>query len=145
MDNVYKIKKARSIILYGIILFALLELGIIRLVFPTYYTHNLLLIPVYYLFFGLCILLILRWMKRKKMHPARAIALLMYFSLFQMILTFIVMFSYYYLVEANKYVMLFAFSAFYLFFMGIKLLIIYNIDIQHKSEIKHLQNAEKEK
>jgi len=83
-------------------------------------------------------------MKRTKLQPARAVALLMYFSLFQMILTFIVMFSYYYLVDKHKYIMLFAFSIFYLFFMGIKLSIIYNIDIQHKTEIKHLQNAEKE-
>ena len=144
MNNVYGISKARKIIFFGIILFGMLELGLIRLLFPADYTHELLLIPAYFLFFGVCILLFLKRMSLKKTHPGRAVAQLMYFSLFQMMLTFIVMFCYYYFAEEHKYVMLFAFSAFYLFFMGVKLFIIYNIDIQHKTDKRNAQNAEKE-
>ena len=144
MNNSYGITKARKIILLGICLFSLLELGLIRLIFPAYYTHHLLLIPAYFLFFGMCILLILNKMKQKKTPPGRAIALMIYFSLFQMMFSFIVMFIYSYFVKVHNTTMLFAFSAFYLFFMGIKLLIIYNIDIQHITAKKNVQNAEKE-
>lgn len=144
MDKVYGIKLARKLVLYGIILFGIIELSVIYFLFPAYYTHNLLFIPVYFLLFGVCILLILNWMKNKKMHPGHCITLLMFFSLFQMMISFIVMCMYYYLIETHKFTMLFAFSAFYLFFMGIKLFIIYNIEIQHKIDKKNAQDAKKE-
>ena len=143
MLRVYRAIEIRRLVLYGIILFGIAEMGFIRFVLPASYTHNLLIIPAYFLFLGVGILLLLSRMKRKRLHPGRAIARLMLFNVSQMILSFFLMFLYYYLVEDHKYIMLLAFSAFYIFFMGVKLFIIYNIDHQHKTEKKRLQDAEK--
>lgn len=145
MDDVYRVKTARKLVLYGIILFGLFEVGLIRLVFPAYYTHSLLLIPAYFLLSGICILFILKNMKRKNIHPGRAVILLMFFSLAQMLCSFFVMFFYYYFAETNKLIMLFAFCVFYIYFMGIKFFIIHNIDIQHKTKKNQLQHEEEEK
>ena len=143
MFRVYRAIEIRRLVLYGIILFGIAELSFIRFVLPSSYTHSLLLIPAYFLLLGVGILLLLSRMKRKRLHPGRAVARLMLFNVSQMILSFFLMFLYYYLAEDHKYIMLLAFSAFYIFFMGVKLFIIYNIDNQHKTEKKRLQNAEK--
>ena len=143
MGKVYRAKVIRKLVIYGIILFGVIETGVIRFALPAYYTNYLLLIPAYFLFLGISILLILSRMKRKRLHPGRAVARLMLFNISQMLLSFIVMFFYYYFVEEYKNTMLLAFGVFYVFFMGIKLFIIYNIDNQHKTEKKRLQNAEK--
>jgi len=143
MGKVYRAKIIRQLVIYGIILFGVIEVGFIRIVAPTHYTNYLLLIPVYFLLLGISILLILSRMKRKRLHPGRAVARLMLFNISQMTLSFILMFIYYYFVEEHKYTMLLAFSVFYVFFMGIKLFIVYNIDNQHKTEKKRLQYAER--
>ena len=143
MFRVYRAIEIRRLVLYGIILFGIVEVGFVRLVFPDNYTNYLLLIPAYFFLMGVGILLLLSRMKRKRLHPGRAVARLMLFNVSQMILSFFLMFLYYYFIEYHKYAMLLSFSAFYIFFMGIKLFIIYNIDNQHKTEKKHLQNAEK--
>ena len=101
------------------------------------------MIPAYFLLLGAGILLLLSRMKRNRLHPGRAVARLMLFNVSQMIFSFFLMFIYYYIVEDHKYIMLLAFSAFYIFFMGVKFFIIYHIDNQHKIEKKRLQYAEK--
>ena len=140
MSKVYRAKVIRKIVLYGIILFGAAESGFIYFLFPAYYTPQLLLIPAYYLLLGIIVLLLLSRMKRKRLHPGRAIARLMLFNVSQMILSFALMFFYFYFVKENVYAMLLAFCAFYIFFMGIKLFIIYNIENQHKTEKKRLQD-----
>jgi uncharacterized membrane protein len=80
-------------------------------------------------------------MKRKRLHPGRAIARLMLFNVAQMILSFFLMFCYYYFIDVQEHTVLIAFSVFYIFFMGLKLFILYNIDKLHKIE-KRRQNAE---
>jgi hypothetical protein len=132
----------RRLVLYGIIGFGIAEVGLIRFVFPDYYTNNLLYISAYFLLLGVIILPLLSRMKRKRLHPGRAIARLMLFNASQMLLSFILMFIYVYFVDVQKYTMLLAFGAFYIFFMCIKFFIIYNIDNQHKTEKKRLQHAE---
>jgi hypothetical protein len=143
MHKVYRAKVVRKFVLYGIILFGIVEVGLIRFLLPDYYTGYLMLVPAYFLLLGVIILLLLSRMKRKRLHPGRAIARLMLFNISQMMLSFIVMFIYFYFVEEQKYMMLLAFSIFYVFFMAIKLFIIYNIDNQHKTEKKRLRYAEK--
>ena len=144
MDKVYRAKVTRQLVLYGILLFGIAELGFIRFVFPSYFTSYLLYVPAYFLLLGIAILLLLSRMKRKRLHPGRAVARLMLFNVSQMLLSFILVFVYYYLVGEHKMVMGLAFFTFYVFFMGIKFFIIYNIDNQHKTEKKRLQNAKKE-
>jgi len=144
MFRVYRAIEIRRFVLYGIILFGIAEIGFIRFVMPSSYTHLLLLIPAYFLLLGIGVLLLLSRMKRKRLHPGRAIARLMLFNVSQMILSFFLMFLYYYHAEeSHKNIMLLAFGVFYIFFMGVKLFIIFNIDNQHKTEKKRLQNAEK--
>ena len=143
MDRVYRAKETRKIVLYGILTFGILETGLIYFVFPSYYSHHLLLIPAYFMLLGISILLLLSRMKRKRLHPGRAIARFMLFNVAQMLLSFILMFYYYNFIKIHKNVVLLSFCFFYVFFMGIKLFIIYNIDNQHKTEKKRLQNAER--
>jgi len=142
MDKVYRLIETRKLVLYGIIVFGIAETGLIRFAFPASYTNYLLLVPAYFLLLGVCVLILLARMKRKRLHPGRAVARLMLFNISQMLLSFIVIFIYAYFVEDHRNVMLLAFFAFYVFFMGIKFFIIYNIDNQHKTEKKRLQNAE---
>jgi len=142
MLRVYRAIEIRRFVTYGIILFGVVELSFIHFVFPDSYTHHLLMIPAYFFLLGVGILLLLSRMKRKRLHPGRAVARLMLFNVSQMILSFFLMFLYYYIANDHKYVMLFAFSAFYIFFMCVKLFVIYNIDHQHKIEKKRLQDAE---
>lgn len=143
MDRVYRAKETRKLVLYGILIFGILELGLIYFVFPSYYSNYLLLLPAYFMFLGISVLLLLSRMKRKRLHPGRAIARLMLFNVSQMLLSFILIFCYYNFIKIHKNVLLLAFCAFYVFFMCIKLFIIYNIDNQHKTENKRLQDAEK--
>jgi len=144
MHRVYRAIEIRRLVLYGIMAFGIAEMAFIRLVLPESYTHFLLLIPAYFLLLGIGILFLLSRIKRKRLHPGRAIARLMLFNVSQMLLSFILMFLYIYFIEEQKYMMLLAFFCFYIFFMGIKFFIIYNIDNQHKTEKKRLQNAKKE-
>ena len=144
MGKVYRAKVLRKLVIYGIILFGTIEVGLIRLVFPASFTTYLLFIPVYFLLLGIFLLLVLSRMKRKRLHPGRALARLMIFNISQMTLSFILMFLYYYFVKEQKDTVLLAFSVYYVFFMCIKLFVIYNIENQHKTEKKRLQHAKKE-
>ncbi|MDR0742838.1 MAG: hypothetical protein LBF05_00555 [Tannerella sp.] len=145
MDKAYRAKDARKLVIFGIIIFGILETGFIRLVYPLYYVDYLLFIPAYFLLLGISILLVLSRMKRKRLHPGRAIARLMLFNVAQMLLSFFLMFCYCYFINVQKHTILIAFSVFYIFFMGLKLFILYNIDKLHKIETKRLQDAEKSK
>ena len=121
-------------VLGGIILFGILELVSIKWFFPAYFTFKLLFIPAYFLLLGVIVLIILSRMKVKKIHPGRAVARLMLFNVAQMTLSFFLLFGYYYFTEVKDHSMLFAFCIFYIFFMGLKLSILYNIDKHHKNE-----------
>jgi hypothetical protein len=145
MDRAYRAKETRKLVIFSIIIFGMLEIGFIRLVYPSYYINYLLLIPVYFLLLGISILLVLSRMKRKRLHPGRAIARLMLFNVAQMLLSFFLMSCYYYFIDVQEHTILIAFSVFYIFFMGLKLFILYNIDKLHKIETKRLQHAEKNK
>lgn len=133
MEKVYRKKHSNQVVIGGIILFGILEIGLIRFAYPAYYTHYLLLIPVYFLILGISVLRIMSRMSRKKIHPGRAIARLMIFNVAQMLLSFAILIGYYYFVTVHKQIMLIAFSIFYVFFMGLKFYILYNIDKQHKN------------
>jgi uncharacterized membrane protein len=142
MDKAYNEAEARKLVIFGIIIFGVIEMAFIRLVFPSYYTNYLLFIPVYFLILGISVLLILLRMKRKRLHPGRAIARLMLFNVSQMLLSFLLLFCYYYLAEVRNHTLLIAFSVFYIFFMGIKMFILYNIDSQHNIHKKRAKHAE---
>ncbi|MDR0575730.1 MAG: hypothetical protein LBG96_17210 [Tannerella sp.] len=141
MDKAYRAKETRKLVIFGIIIFGILELAFVKMVYPSYFTNYLFLIPAYFLVLSISVLLVLSRMKRKRLHPGRAIARLMLFNVAQMILSFILMFCYYYFVDVQEHTILIAFSVFYIFFMGLKLFILYNIDKLHKIE-KRRQNAE---
>jgi hypothetical protein len=141
MDKAYNKKEARKLVLFGIIIFGIIEMAFIRLVFPSYYTNFLLLIPVYFLILGVSVLLILSHMKRKRLHPGRAVARLMLFNVSQMIVSFLLLVGYYYFVDVQEHTVLITFSVFYIFFMSIKLFILYNIDHQHNIDIKKNKHA----
>jgi hypothetical protein len=112
--------------------FGIVELGVIRIFFPSHFTPLLFFILLYFLILGVVLLLVMRQIKRRKIHPGRAIARLMLFNVSQMLLSGMIMVAYSYLVDIERYAMLLAFSIFYIFFMGIKIFIIYNIDRRHK-------------
>ncbi|MDR0395434.1 MAG: hypothetical protein LBH77_09780 [Tannerella sp.] len=141
MDKAYKAKETGKLVLFGILIFSILEMGFIRLAFPSHYTDRLLFIPAYFLVLGIVVLLILSRMKRSRLHPARAIGRLMLFNVAQMTLSFFLLFCYYYFVDIQEHTIVIAFSVFYIYFMGIKMFILYNIDKLHKIETKRLQNA----
>lgn len=132
MDKIYRKKQTNKIVIWGIILFGILEIGLIRILLPSYYTNYLLFIPVYFLILGISVLLILSRMSRKKIHPGRALARLMIFNVAQMMLSFMILIGCYYFITAHKQIVLIAFGIYYIFFMGLKLFILYNIDKQHK-------------
>ena len=134
MEKSYGGNNTGRFVLGGIILFGLLELALIRWLFPAYFTLRLLFIPAYFLLLGVIVLVILSRIKVKKIHPGRAVARLMIFNVAQMTLSFLLLFGYYYFTEVKDHTLLFAFCIFYIFFMGIKLSILYNIDKQHKNE-----------
>lgn len=145
MERTYKAKATAKLVIFGILLFGILEIAIIYCVMPEYYTHFLLYIPVYFLILGVSILWILRHMQRRKIHPGRAVARLMLFNVAQMMLSFGIMTGYYYLIDVQEHTILIAFSVFYIYFMCMKFYILYNIDKQHKIETKRLRDAEKNK
>ncbi|MDR1222108.1 MAG: hypothetical protein LBL07_04415 [Tannerella sp.] len=145
MDRIYRAKETGRFVILGIIIFGILEIGFIRLVHPSYYTNRLLLIPAYFLLLGISVLFVLSRMKRNRLHPGRAIARLMLFNAVQMLQSFFLLFCYYYFTDVQEHTVLIAFSVFYVFFMGMKLFILYNIDKLHKIETKRLRNAEKNK
>jgi len=134
MEETYGDNKTRKHVLGGIIIFGILELALIKWFFPAYFSLNLLFIPAYFLILGVIVLIILSRMRIKKIHPGRAVARLMIFNVAQMTLSFILLFGYYYFSEVKDHTMLFAFCIFYIFFMGLKFSILYNIDKQHKNE-----------
>ena len=136
MEEAYGGNNTGRIVLGGIILFGILELALIKWLFPASFSPGLFFIPAYFLLLGVIILIILSRMKHKKIHPGRAVARLMLFNVAQMTLSFFLLFGYYYFTDVNNHTMLFAFCIFYIFFMGLKLHILYNIDKQHKIEKK---------
>jgi hypothetical protein len=117
--NHYK-KKAVIRVLSGIILFGIVELAVIKWLLPAYYTHYLILIPVYFLIASIGMLFAFEKMNRKKVHPAREITQLLMLSVVPMILSFALIFCYFYFIQIQKLTMLLAFSIFYLFFMFLK-------------------------
>jgi hypothetical protein len=142
MDKAYNEKEARALVIFGILLFGIVEVAFIRLVLPSCYTNLLLLIPVYFLILGILLLLILTRMKRRRLHPGRAVARLMLFNVSQMLLSFVLMIYYYYFINVQKHAILIAFGVFYVFFLGVKMFILYNIDNQHKIHTKRTRHAE---
>ena len=132
MTKTYTEHQIRRLVLFGIILFGIVEVAFFRLVFPASFTCYLLLIPIYFLISGIFILLLLTRIRRRRLHPGRAVARLMLFNVVQMALSFIILFLYYYFVNIHRYTMLIAFSLFYVYFMGIKYFILYNIEKHHK-------------
>jgi hypothetical protein len=132
MDKAYRETKFHRIVIVGIALFGIVEMAIIRFLFPASYSHLLWLIPAYFLLLGIIVLLVLNRMKRRQMHPGRAIARLMLFNVAQMFVSFILLFLCYNLFENRKEVFILAFSIFYIFFMAVKFYILYDIDRQNK-------------
>lgn len=135
MHNVYQKKQSNQIVLWGIILFGIVEIGLIYFALPSYYTHFMLFIPLYFLILGISLLLILSRMSRKKIHPGRALARLMIFNVAQMTLSFFILVLIYYCLPLEKQlknIIVLAFGVYYIFFMGLKLFVLYNIDKQHK-------------
>jgi hypothetical protein len=145
MDKAYNEKEARKLVLFGIVIFGIVEIAFIRIVYPSYYTVFLLLIPVYFLLLGIGILLVLSRMKKKRIHPGRAVARLMLFNISQMIISFLLLLGYCYFIDVREHSVLIAFSVFYIFFMGIKMFILYNIDHQHNIDKKRIKHAGEDK
>ncbi|HCC53065.1 MAG TPA: hypothetical protein DEQ30_14305 [Porphyromonadaceae bacterium] len=143
MERAYRAKETRKLVIFGILIFGILEMGFIRLVYPSHYTNYLLFIPLYFLLLGTSVLLVLSRMKRKRLHPGRAIARLMLFNVAQMLLSFLLMSCYYYFIDVQEHTVLITFSVFYIFFMCLKFFILYNIDKLHKIETKRLKDANK--
>jgi uncharacterized membrane protein len=136
MDKADNKKEAGKLVLFGIVTFGIVEMIFIRIVFPSYYTDFLLLIPVYFLASGIGMLLLLSHMKRKNLPPGRAVAGFMLFNISQMMLSFLLLLGYYLFVDVREHTLLLAFSVFYIFFMGIKLSVFYNIDHQRNIDSK---------
>lgn len=136
MDRTYKEKEIGKILLGSILLFGIVELALIKMLFPAYYTHYMLFIPVYFLMLSVGMLFMLSQIKRKAVQPRREIALLMLFNASQMLLSLILVFCYYLLIKVQRISMLIAFFIFYLFFLGLKLFALYHMDKLHKAEKK---------
>ena len=134
--------KIRRFVLSSIILFSILELAFVKWLFPESFTVDLLYIPAYFFILGISVLFVLSRADRKKIHPGRAVARLMLFNVAQITISFILLFCYYYFSPVKDYTILIAFCIFYIFFMGLKFYILYNIDKQHKKE-KERQNETK--
>lgn len=137
MERVYKTKETGKLIIFSILIFGILEIGFIRFVYPSYYTDYLLLIPVYFLLLGISVMFMLSRMKRNKSHPGRAIVRLMSFNVAQMLLSFFLMFCYYFFADVQEHTILIAFSIFYIFFMGLKLFILIRLTQRLKNANKN--------
>jgi len=138
MEKAYKDKKNETLVLGGILLFGLLELAFIKWLLPAYYTWLLLFIPVYFLGSGMSLLWVLAQIKRKKLPPGREMMQLMLFNVIQMALSFMLIFCYFFFVKVQKNTVLIAFCVYYLFFMGMKSYILYNLGKQSKTGEKKL-------
>ena len=113
-------KEARRIVIFGTALFGILEIAFIRMVFPSHYTASLLFIPLYFLLSGIGLLL---FMRRTK--PGKAVAMFMLFNIAHITLSFSLLTGYYLFAPEREPALLIAFGVFYLFFMGLKMVIIY--------------------
>jgi hypothetical protein len=115
-------KEARIIVLFGTALFGILEIAFIRTVFPSHYTASLLFIPLYFLLSGIGLLLFLQ----QRVKPGKAVAMFMLFNIAHITLSFSLLLGYYYIfASAREPAWLIAFGVFYLFFMALKMVIIY--------------------
>jgi hypothetical protein len=85
------------------------------------------------------VLLLLSRMKRNKVNPARAIARMMLFNVIQILVSFLLLFMVHYLYDFKDYALLISFFVFYIFFMGIKLFILYDIDKRYQIDKKRLR------
>jgi len=139
MHKIYKERETVKLVLFGLIIFGIVELCFIRLVFPDSYSNYLLLVPAYFLLLGVIVLLLLSRMKRNKVNPARAIARMMLFNVIQILVSFLLLFMVHYLYDFKDYAMLISFFVFYIFFMGIKLFILYDIDKRYQIDKKRLR------
>jgi len=125
MNNRYLTKQNRRFIIWSIILFGIIELAFVRFALPSYYTHYLLFIPVWFLLMGVLMIMILQNTGNKNVPPGRMLSRLILFSIVRMVLSFIVIFLYYYLVNIQRNTVLLSFAVFYLFFMGIEIYILF--------------------
>jgi len=92
----------------------------IRWLLPAYFTPYLFLIPAYFMLLAISLLFILSQFKRRNLPPVRQTALLLLLNVAQMILSFFLMFCYFYFIKEQKYTMLIVFCIFYLVFMGLR-------------------------
>ena len=128
MDRANNKQKTEIRILGGIILLGIVVVASMKWLFPANYTPYLWLIPANFLVMGIGLMLLFSPEKRKRLNPGREIALLMLFSVGQMILSFSLLFCYYFFIQEQKNTMLITFCIFYLFFIGLKFFIFLSID-----------------
>jgi len=121
--------KLQKYVMAAIALFGVIEIAVIRFAFPSYYSNLLLLIPAWFLLMGFIVLLILT---RTDIHPRRAVARLMLFSVAQMFVSFAMLFVCYYLIENNRKTLVLAFAVFYIFFLGVRFYILHIVDRQNR-------------
>lgn len=132
MSSAYSHKTVNTFVLGSILMFGVIELAIVYWLFPKSYTPYMLLTLLYFLLLGLTVLLALSRIESKRLHPGRAVARLMLLNASQFILSACLLFYYVYQINVQRRAFLLTFGLFYIWFMCIKLFVLYNIDSQHK-------------
>ena len=138
MSSAYSHKTVNTFVLGSILMFGVIELAIVYWLFPKSYTSYMLLTPVYFLLLGLTVLLALSRIESKRLHPGRAVARLMLLNTSQFILSASLLFYYVYRINVQRRAFLLTFGLFYIWFMCVKLFVLYNIDSQHKHHKKRM-------
>ncbi len=146
MSEIYSHRTINTSVLGSVLLFGVVELAIVYWLYPEYYTSYMLMIPIYFLILGVTLLLAMSRIESKRLHPGRAVARLMLLNASQFILSIGLLFYYIYCINMQRKSFLFVFGIFYIWFMCIKLFVLYHIDRQHKyKKTMFRKNGEKEK
>ena len=132
MSSAYSHKTVNTFVLGNILVFGIIELAVVYRFFPKSYTSYMLLNPVYFFLLGLTVLLAVSRIESKRLHPGRAVARLMLLNTSQFILSACLLFYYVYRIHVQCRAFLLTFGLFYIWFMCVKLFVLYNIDSQHK-------------
>ncbi|MDR2120068.1 MAG: hypothetical protein LBP64_04240 [Tannerella sp.] len=139
--KIYRRREVNRIVLTGVVLFGLLEEAAICFLFPQYYTCYMLFIPCYFLLLAVSLLWGMAHFRAEQIHIRRALARMMLLNVSQFITSAAIIVCYALFVGEQKNAFILAFGLYYIWFLGLKLFVFYNME--HFNKFKRLQNKKK--
>jgi uncharacterized membrane protein YhaH (DUF805 family) len=136
MTRAYTPWQVRRFVMLSILLFGIATETALYFGFPEYCTRYTVFIPVYFLLLGLSLLFALSRMQARRLHPGRALARLMILNVSQLFLSAVILFVYIRCIDVQRNTFLIVFGLFYVWFLGLKMFVLCNIDRHHQERKK---------